>query len=93
MHKIPLAAFSGVAVLMLVASVTVPADAAVDSSKFRVAPEELRRHCWRIDETFWISKRRYGCGDIFCAMGKCRTTFHPAATQLSSVDGWLSEEG
>lgn len=77
-HKISLAAFSGVAVLMVVASMSVQANASYGSnggSKFRATPEELRRHCWRIDETFWMSKRRYGCGDIFCAAGKCRTTF------------------
>ncbi|WP_119389544.1 hypothetical protein [Taklimakanibacter lacteus] len=72
MPKISLAAFSGVAVLMLVASAATPADAAIGRSKFRATPEELRRHCWRIDETFWISKRRYGCGDIACTSGKCR---------------------
>lgn len=72
MPKISLAAFSGVAVLMLVASAATPADASIGRSKFRATPEELRRHCWRIDETFWISKRRYGCGDIACTSGKCR---------------------
>ena len=64
--KLSLAALSGVAVLMLVASAAVPAAASTGSSKFRATPEELRRHCWRIDETFWMSKRRYGCGEIFC---------------------------
>ena len=70
--KLSLAALSGVAVLMLVASAAVPAAASIGSSKFRATPEELRRHCWRIDETFWMSKRRYGCGEILCAAGKCR---------------------
>lgn len=73
MHKISLAAFSGVAVFVLVASATAPADAAIGRSKFRATPEELRRHCWRIDETFWMSKRRYGCGEVVtCADGNCR---------------------
>jgi len=72
LSKFSLAAFSGAAVFMLVASVVTPANAALGGSKFRATPEELRRHCWRIDETFWASKRRYGCGDIFCAEGKCR---------------------
>jgi hypothetical protein len=73
MHKISLAAFSGVAVFVLVASATAPADAAIGRSKFRATPEELRRHCWRIDETFWMSKRRYGCGEVVaCAGGNCR---------------------
>jgi hypothetical protein len=57
---------------MLVASAAVPAAASIGSSKFRATPEELRRHCWRIDETFWMSKRRYGCGEILCAAGQCR---------------------
>jgi len=70
--KLSLAALSGVAVLMLVASAAVPAAASTGSSKFRATPEELRRHCWRIDETFWMSKRRYGCGEIFCRAGECR---------------------
>ena len=71
-HKISLAAFSGVAVLMLVASVTAPANAAIGQSKFNATQEELRRHCWRIDETFWVSKRRYGCGEkIGCVSGRC----------------------
>jgi hypothetical protein len=77
LSKFSLAAFSGAAVLMVVASMATPANAALGGSKFRATPEELRRHCWRIDETFWMSKRRYGCGEIFCAEGKCRTVFNP----------------
>ena len=69
--NLSLAALSGVAVLMLVASAAVPAAASIGSSKFRATPEELRRHCWRIDETFWMSKRRYGCGEISCTNGQC----------------------
>jgi len=86
MHKIALAAMSGVAVLMLVAAATAPADAAISRSKFRATPEELRRHCWRIDETFWTSKRRYGCGEVVtCAAGNCRIyTPPPPPAQLSS---------
>lgn len=85
LSKFALAAFSGAAVLMVVASVATPANAALGGSKFRATPEELRRHCWRIDETFWMSKRRYGCGDIFCAAGKCRATFSPPQYQPPST--------
>jgi hypothetical protein len=78
MHKISLAAMSGVAVFMLVASAAAPADAAIGSSKFRATPEELRRHCWRIDVTFWMSKRRYGCGEVVaCVAGKCLVKYAP----------------
>ena len=69
--KLSFAAFGGIAVLMLVAS-AMPAAASMGDTKFRATPEELRRHCWRIDETFWMSKRRYGCGEIFCRAGECR---------------------
>lgn len=73
LHKVSLAAFGGVAALMVTLSVAVPADAATGRSKFRASPEELRRHCWRIDETFWKSKRRYGCGEVIgCSEGNCR---------------------
>lgn len=72
LHKVSLAAFGGVAALMVTLTVAVPADAATGRSKFQASPEELRRHCWRIDETFWKSKRRYGCGDVVrCVEGTC----------------------
>lgn len=72
LHKVALAAFGGVAALMIVVATAAPADASTGSSKFRASPEDLRRHCWRIDETFWKSKRRYGCGDVVrCAEGTC----------------------
>jgi uncharacterized membrane protein YgcG len=72
LHKVALAACGGVAALMVTLSVAVPADAATGRSKFEASPEELRRHCWRIDETFWKSKRRYGCGDVVrCSDGSC----------------------
>jgi hypothetical protein len=94
LSKFSLAAFSGAAVLMVVASVATPANAALGGSKFRATPEELRRHCWRIDETFWASKRRYGCGDIFCAEGKCRLVFDPPKYQRPTpVPGANGGEG
>lgn len=72
LHKVSLAACGGVAALMVTLSVAVPADAATGRSKFQASPEDLRRHCWRIDETFWKSKRRYGCGDVVrCSDGSC----------------------
>ena len=72
LHSVSLAAFGGVTALMITLSAAVPADAATGRSKFQASPEELRRHCWRIDETFWKSKRRYGCGEVVrCAEGMC----------------------
>lgn len=72
LHKVALAACGGAAALMVTISMAVPADAAIGRSKFRATPEELRRHCWRIDETYWTSKRRYGCGEVIgCSDGKC----------------------
>lgn len=72
LHSVSLAAFGGVAALMVTLSVAVPADAAIGRSKFQASPEELRRHCWRIDETFWKNKRRYGCGEVVrCTEGSC----------------------
>jgi uncharacterized membrane protein YgcG len=72
LHSVSLAAFGGVTALMITLSAAVPADAATGRSKFQASPEELRRHCWRIDETFWKSKRRYGCGEVVrCAEGSC----------------------
>jgi uncharacterized membrane protein YgcG len=72
LHNVSLAAFGGVTALMVTLSVAVPAEAASGRSKFQASPEELRRHCWRIDETFWKSKRRYGCGEVVrCAEGNC----------------------
>lgn len=73
LHKVALAACGGAAALMITISMAAPADAATGRSKFRATPEELRRHCWRIDETFWTSKRRYGCGEVIgCTGGTCR---------------------
>lgn len=72
LQSVSLAAFGGVTALMVTLSVAVPADAATGRSKFQASPEELRRHCWRIDETFWKSKRRYGCGEVVrCGDGIC----------------------
>ncbi|MFZ5677814.1 MAG: hypothetical protein ACOZAM_33030 [Pseudomonadota bacterium] len=72
LHGVSLAALGGMAALMVTISAAVPADAATGRSKFQASPEELRRHCWRIDETFWKSKRRYGCGEVVrCAEGSC----------------------
>lgn len=72
LHQVSLAALGGVAALMITISMAAPAEASTGRSKFRASPEDLRRHCWRIDETFWKSKRRYGCGDVVrCAEGMC----------------------
>jgi uncharacterized membrane protein YgcG len=72
--KISLAAFSGIAVLMLAA----PADAAIKRSKFNASMDELRRYCHRIDEDFWRVKRTYGCGEkIGCTNGSCRVYTPP----------------
>lgn len=72
LNKVALAAFGGAAALTIVVLAATPADASTGGSKFRASPEDLRRHCWRIDETFWKSKRRYGCGDVVrCAEGTC----------------------
>ncbi len=99
MHKFTLAAFSGAAVLMLAAYATVPANAA--TGKFRATPEELRRHCWKIDKTFWLSKRRYGCGEVVvCTGGSCRglpppppPPNYPPTTFLKKGDGGNGEGG
>lgn len=72
LHQVSLAALGGVTALMITISMAAPAEASTGRSKFRASPEDLRRHCWRIDETFWKSKRRYGCGDVVrCAEGMC----------------------
>ena len=72
LQKISFAGFGGAAVLMIAVAMAAPADAATGRAKFRATPEELRRHCWRIDETFWNAKRRYGCGEVVrCAEGAC----------------------
>lgn len=72
--KFSLAAFGGVTLLMLAA----PADAAISRSKFNASMDEVRRYCHRIDEDFWVTKRRYGCGDkIGCADGACRVYSPP----------------
>lgn len=75
LQKVSLAALGGAATLMILVSASVPANASTGSSKFRASPEELRRHCWRIDETYWKTKRRYGCGEVGrCTEGACVKT-------------------
>lgn len=74
LSKFSLAAFGGVTLLMLAA----PADAAISRSKFNASMDEVRRYCHRIDEDFWVTKRRYGCGDkIGCTSGACRVYSPP----------------
>jgi hypothetical protein len=97
LSKISLAAFGGLAVLVLAGQ----ADAAIDRRKFQASPDELRRYCHRIDQDFWRLKRTYGCGEtISCVSGNCRVWSPPPPPppsnyppRLFSRDGGANGEG